>query len=89
MADIYIRRVESGACGLGAGQGVHFMCWHQCSEGCPTGFCVVWNSSLTAIILLSFSLLDLSSFSACRSSLRLNFVVGRSYGLCTNVAPFP
>eukprot|EP00983_Pelagomonas_calceolata_P010229 332887-Pelagomonas_calceolata.AAC.5 len=30
-----------------------------------------------------------SSFSACRTSLSLNFVVGWSYGLCTNVAPFP
>eukprot|EP00983_Pelagomonas_calceolata_P005320 173063-Pelagomonas_calceolata.AAC.3 len=36
-----IRRVEDGAYGLGAGQGVHFMCRHQCSKGCPTGFCVV------------------------------------------------
>eukprot|EP00983_Pelagomonas_calceolata_P039642 1137260-Pelagomonas_calceolata.AAC.12 len=28
-----------------------------------------------------------SSFSACRAYLSLNFVVGGSYGLCTNVAP--
>eukprot|EP00983_Pelagomonas_calceolata_P057457 1145070-Pelagomonas_calceolata.AAC.5 len=35
-------------------------------------FCMVWNSSLSAIILLSFLLLDLSSFSACRTSLSLS-----------------
>eukprot|EP00983_Pelagomonas_calceolata_P033811 1059275-Pelagomonas_calceolata.AAC.1 len=28
-------------------------------------------------------------FFACRAFLSLNFVVGRSTGLCTNVAPFP
>eukprot|EP00983_Pelagomonas_calceolata_P006684 219185-Pelagomonas_calceolata.AAC.2 len=50
----------------------------------------VWNSSLSAIVLLSFSLLDLSSFSACRTSLSLHFVVRWSYGLwATYVAPFP
>eukprot|EP00983_Pelagomonas_calceolata_P085989 1156669-Pelagomonas_calceolata.AAC.1 len=37
----------------------------------------------SAIILLSFLLMDLSSFSACRTSLSLNFVVGWPYGLCT------
>eukprot|EP00983_Pelagomonas_calceolata_P013446 429835-Pelagomonas_calceolata.AAC.2 len=41
------------------------------------------NYSLSAIILLSFSFLDLSSFSACHqkydTSLSLNFVVGNSY----------
>eukprot|EP00983_Pelagomonas_calceolata_P097867 1158289-Pelagomonas_calceolata.AAC.2 len=31
-----------------------------------------WNSSVSAIILLSFSLLDLSSFCACRAPLSLN-----------------
>eukprot|EP00983_Pelagomonas_calceolata_P034274 1074127-Pelagomonas_calceolata.AAC.1 len=36
-----IRRVEGGAYVLGAGQGVHFMCRHQCSKGCSTVFCVV------------------------------------------------
>eukprot|EP00983_Pelagomonas_calceolata_P052743 1142983-Pelagomonas_calceolata.AAC.3 len=41
---------------------------------------IVWRSSLPAIILLSFSFLDLSSFSACRASLSLDFVVGWSYG---------
>eukprot|EP00983_Pelagomonas_calceolata_P108177 1159428-Pelagomonas_calceolata.AAC.1 len=45
------------------------------------------NSSLSAIILPSLSLLDLSSFPVCRASLSLNFVVGWSHGLCTNVAP--
>eukprot|EP00983_Pelagomonas_calceolata_P076701 1153532-Pelagomonas_calceolata.AAC.11 len=36
-----IRRVESGACGLGAGHGVHFMCQHYCgSKGYSTGFCL-------------------------------------------------
>eukprot|EP00983_Pelagomonas_calceolata_P029858 934248-Pelagomonas_calceolata.AAC.1 len=34
------------------------------------------ESSLSAIILLSFSFLDLSSFSACRTSLGLNFMEG-------------
>eukprot|EP00983_Pelagomonas_calceolata_P123141 1160976-Pelagomonas_calceolata.AAC.4 len=44
----------------------------------------VWNSSLSAINLLSFLLLDLSSFSGCRASLSLNFVVGReAQALCT------
>eukprot|EP00983_Pelagomonas_calceolata_P084082 1156293-Pelagomonas_calceolata.AAC.1 len=33
--------------------------------------------------------LHLSSFSACLTSLSLNFVVWWSHGLCTNVAPFP
>eukprot|EP00983_Pelagomonas_calceolata_P051450 1142409-Pelagomonas_calceolata.AAC.10 len=42
-----IRRAEGGACGLGAGQGVHFMCWHQCSEGCSTGFCL-WSAAASS-----------------------------------------
>eukprot|EP00983_Pelagomonas_calceolata_P013487 431436-Pelagomonas_calceolata.AAC.2 len=41
MGGMDIRLVEGGACGLGAGQGVHLMRRHQCSKGCSTGFCVV------------------------------------------------
>eukprot|EP00983_Pelagomonas_calceolata_P086683 1156806-Pelagomonas_calceolata.AAC.1 len=35
--------ISTSARGLRAGQGVHLMCRHECSEGCPTGFCL-WSA---------------------------------------------
>eukprot|EP00983_Pelagomonas_calceolata_P064220 1148023-Pelagomonas_calceolata.AAC.1 len=43
----YMKQVEGGACGLGAGQGVDLTCRHLCSEGCSTGFCL-WSATASA-----------------------------------------
>eukprot|EP00983_Pelagomonas_calceolata_P061329 1146797-Pelagomonas_calceolata.AAC.1 len=74
-----IRRMKGGACGLGAGHGVHFMCRHNCgSKGCS---CWAWLSLVGRLAVLTqlFEGLELQSFSY---HLALFLIAGPVFFLC-------